>query len=118
MPHFVIDCSDTVLNLYKQKLICEQIHFTALETGLFNESEIKIRINPYNIYSVGNKVEEFVHVFTHIMQGRTTAQKAVLSKKIVAKLTSMFPNIDNIAMNVTEFEKATYYNRSMREIIS
>jgi 5-carboxymethyl-2-hydroxymuconate isomerase len=50
MPHFVMDCSDTVLNLYEQKLICEQIHSVALDTGLFIEREIKIRINTFNTY--------------------------------------------------------------------
>lgn len=113
MPHFVIDCSDTVLNLYQKKHICEQIHLVALATGLFVENEIKVRINPFNTYSIGNKTEEFIHVFAHIMQGRTTVQKAALSKQVVTKLTAMFPHIENIAMNVAEFEKATYSNRSM-----
>lgn len=46
------------------------------------------------------------------MEGRTTEQKAELSKAIVTKLTQMFPHIDNIAMNVSDFEKATYCNKS------
>lgn len=47
------------------------------------------------------------------MQGRTTEQKAKLSKTIVTKLSEMFPQVSNIAMNVSEFEKATYCNKSM-----
>jgi len=117
MPHFIMDCSETVLNFYEQKFICEQIHLVALNTGLFNESDIKIRLNPFKTYSVGNNEEEFIHVFAHIMQGRTAVQKADLSKKIVLKLSSMFPSIQNVAMNVTEFEKATYCNRAMLKVI-
>lgn len=79
---------------------------------LFAEHEIKVRVNPYKNYLVGNKRDEFIHVFTHIMQGRTTLQKAELSKAIVTKLTQLFPHIDNIAMNVSDFEKATYCNKS------
>lgn len=47
------------------------------------------------------------------MQGRTTAQKANLSKEIVSKLTELFPSIANIAINISDFEKATYCNRAM-----
>jgi len=112
-----MDCSDTVLNLYEQKFICEQIHLVALDTGLFNEGDIKIRLNPFKIYSVGNIENEFIHIFAYIMQGRTTVQKANLSKKIVSKLTSMFPSIQNVAMNITDFEKATYCNRAMLKVI-
>ncbi|WP_249365782.1 hypothetical protein [Pseudoalteromonas sp. NEC-BIFX-2020_002] len=49
------------------------------------------------------------------MEGLTTAQKAELSKVIVTKLTQMFPHIDNIAMNVSDFEKATYCNKNQLE---
>jgi len=117
MPHFVMDCSDTVLNLYEQKFICEQIHLVALDTGLFVESEIKVRLNPFKTCLVGNNKEAFIHVFAHIMQGRTTIQKATLSKQVVVKLTKMFPSIENIAMNVADFEKATYCNQAMLKAI-
>jgi 5-carboxymethyl-2-hydroxymuconate isomerase len=62
---------------------------------------------------VGNKREDFIHVFAHIMQGRTTEQKANLSRAIVSKLVTLFPEISNIAMNISDFEKATYCNRTM-----
>ena len=45
------------------------------------------------------------------MQGRTQEQRASLSKAIVSKLVELFPQIQNIAMNINEFEKATYCNR-------
>lgn len=47
------------------------------------------------------------------MQGRTTEQKANLSEQIVNKLVDLFPDVPNIAMNISDFEKATYCNRAM-----
>jgi len=47
------------------------------------------------------------------MEGRTTGQKAGLSKRIIAKLKSLFPDVPVVSMNVSEFEKATYCNRDM-----
>jgi 5-carboxymethyl-2-hydroxymuconate isomerase len=113
MPHFIIDCSEEILNIHSEEEIIEQLHLVANSSGLFEESDIKVRVHPYQQYSVGNKHELFIHVFSSIMQGRTTEQKAQLSKTVVEKLVSMFPDVPNIAMNVSEFEKATYCNRTM-----
>ena len=46
------------------------------------------------------------------MGGRSTLQKAELSKAIVTKLTQMFPQVANIAMNISDFEKDTYCNKN------
>jgi len=113
MPHFVMDCSESVFKFHDEEYIIEQIHLVANSTGLFDEGDIKVRVNPFRIYSVGNKREDFIHIFTHIMQGRTTEQKANLSQEVVTKLVALFPNIPNIAMNINDFEKATYCNRAM-----
>ena len=110
MPHFILDCSDSILDNYTEEDLMPSIHHAANSSNLFVENEIKVRINPYQKYLVGNKSADFIHVFAHIMQGRTTEQKAMLSKIIVSKLAALFPNIENIAINVSDFEKATYCN--------
>lgn len=113
MPHFVVDCSKGVLFFHDEETINQQIHIIANSTDLFEENDIKVRVNSFETYIVGNKKEDFIHVFANIMEGRTVAQKANLSKLIVKKLTEMFPNVANIAMNVSDFEKATYCNKNM-----
>ena len=113
MPHFILDCSETVLAEHSEEHILEQIRFVAHSTGLFDEDDIKVRVHPYQTYAVGNKKQDFIHVFAYIMEGRSTEQKADLSRRVVQKLTSMFPRISKIAMNVYDFEKSTYYNREM-----
>lgn len=113
MPHFVMDCSESVLKSHDEEYIIEQIYLVANATGLFDANDIKVRLNPFKKFSVGNKCEDFIHVFAHIMQGRTTEQKANLSKQMVTKLVALFPDIPNVAMNVSDFEKATYCNRAM-----
>ncbi|TPH13378.1 5-carboxymethyl-2-hydroxymuconate Delta-isomerase [Litorilituus lipolyticus] len=113
MPHFIVDCSESILASYDEEYIIEQIHLVAENSDLFDNNDIKVRLNTFKKYSVGNARQDFIHVFAHIMQGRTTKQKAALSQHIVEKLTELFPDIANIAMNISDFEKATYCNRSM-----
>ncbi len=114
MPHFVIDCSQHILELKDPNLIVSEVHSAANNTGLFEESDIKVRLNPFkNHYLVGGKQGDFIHVFANIMEGRSTEQKANLSKQIVVTLKALFPQIPFIAVNVRDFEKSTYCNKSM-----
>ena len=113
MPHFVIDCSANIIKLKTPEEIIQAVYNIAEATGFFAIEDIKARINPYAHYTVGGTKNDFIHVFGHIMQGRNTAQKANLSKQIVTKLKSMFPDVPVISMNVIDFEKATYCNKSM-----
>jgi len=113
MPHFVIDCSQGVLQSQAEERIIDRVHRAANATNLFDEGDIKVRVNPFLVYAVGNKREDFIHVFASIMEGRSIEQRANLSRHIVSELFSMFPHVTNIAMNVAEFEKATYCNRAM-----
>jgi len=113
MPHFVLDCSKQILDLQEPNKILLAVHKAAVETSLFDEADIKVRLNPFEKdYLVGGKQDNFIHVFANIMEGRTTEQKANLSKQIVSVLKDMFPVIPFIAINVNDFEKATYYNKN------
>ena len=113
MPHFIIDCSENVLSLEREEAILHAVHKTAHATGLFKANDIKVRIRAFKKYAVGNTKKNFIHVFGNIMEGRSTEAKAGLSKAIVSKLKSMFPEIPVISINIREFEKATYFNRDM-----
>lgn len=113
MPHFVLDCSRSILDSHTEEEVISQVHAAANSSGLFDEADIKVRVNPFVVYAVGNRREAFIHVFASIMEGRTVEQKASLSKLIVSELASLFPDVRNLAMNVAEFEKATYCNRAM-----
>ncbi|WP_223671185.1 tautomerase family protein [Kangiella shandongensis] len=65
-------------------------------------------------YLVGGARPQFMHVFAHIMQGRSVEQRQQLSQSVVKVLSELFPEVQAIAMNVYEFEKNTYRNRAMQ----
>ncbi|MDC2887984.1 5-carboxymethyl-2-hydroxymuconate Delta-isomerase [Psychrosphaera algicola] len=113
MPHFVIDCSKNVLAQHDEKSVISGVHKVAFSTGLFDEGDIKVRVNAFDTFLVGAQTSDFIHVFAHIMEGRNIDQKAMLSHEIVKHLVSLFPSVNNIAMNIYDFEKATYCNRAM-----
>lgn len=113
MPHFVADCSPELLRIHDEGTIIDALHRAAYSSGLFEESDIKVRVHPFEHYAVGGRRDDFIHVFCWIMQGRSVEQRAALSKAIVSELAGMFPALPRIAANIAEFEKATYFNRAM-----
>lgn len=113
MPHFVIDCSENVIRIKSADDIMQEVYNAALSTGLFPASEIKVRIDPFAYYNNGNSLEDFIHVFGYIMEGRNTDQKANLSKAIVSKLNAIIPEVPVISINISDFEKASYFNKTM-----
>jgi 5-carboxymethyl-2-hydroxymuconate isomerase len=113
MPHFVIDCSENILSLKSPEEIMQAVYDTAESTDLFDPGDIKVRINPFQYYNIGNTKDDFIHIFANIMEGRTTAQKSNLSNKIIGQLKVMFPEVPILSINIRDFEKATYCNKSM-----
>lgn len=113
MPHFIIDCSQNIIEKKSPEEIIQKVYNTATATQLFKEGDVKVRINPYEFFNNGNSNADFIHVFANIMQGRTSNQKKNLSEKIVKELKLMFPEVPIISMNIRDFEKATYCNKSM-----
>lgn len=91
----------------------QAVYDVAESSALFKKNDIKVRIHPFKYYQLGDGKKDFIHVFGNIMEGRTTAQKADLSEKIIKKLNEMFPDISILSMNVSEFELATYSNKSL-----
>ena len=113
MPHFVIDCSENVIRLKSAEEIMQEVFNAALSTDLFIASEIKVRINPFSYYNNGNTLDDFIHVFGYIMEGRNTDQKAKLSKAIVTKLNEILSEVPVISINIKDFDKTSYFNKTM-----
>jgi 5-carboxymethyl-2-hydroxymuconate isomerase len=113
MPHFIIECSEDILTRQSPEQIMQAIYDAAESTGLFAENDIKVRIRPYKYYKLGDTKKDFLHVFGNIMEGRSIEQRADLSKRVIERLDQMLPDISILSMNVSEFEMATYCNKSL-----
>ena len=113
MPHFVLDCSENILELQKPREVLKEVLETAYATGLFEKNDIKVRLNPFKHSLVQGSDNDFIHVFANIMQGRTVEQKNNLSKQMITKLKFMFPEVPILSINIRDFEKDTYCNKTM-----
>lgn len=113
MPHFIIDCSENIIQLKTPEEIIQKVYDAAKSTNLFDSGDIKVRIQSFKYYNIGNTKKDFIHIFGNIMEGRTSQQKSNLSKIIVSELKVLFPDVPIISINIRDFEKATYCNKTM-----
>ena len=113
MPHFILDCSENILEIQEPRKPIETVFETAFDTGLFGRNDIKVRLNPFKHSLEQSGEADFIHVFGNIMEGRTPEQKANLSKVIVTRLNELFPDVPIISMNIRDFTKESYFNKLM-----
>jgi 5-carboxymethyl-2-hydroxymuconate isomerase len=119
MPHFIIECSDSILSLADPDELMRSVYAAAESTTLFAVSGvggIKVRLNPYSCFINVDAHEHFVHVFANIMEGRTQEQKKILSDKVVRRLKEMLPTVEIISMNIRDFERSTYCNAATVDV--
>jgi 5-carboxymethyl-2-hydroxymuconate isomerase len=113
MPHFIIDCSEDVIEQESPEAIMQAVYDVAQATELFAPNDIKVRLRTYQYFKLAEGKRDFIHIFAYIMEGRSTEQKQHLSRRIIERLKDMFPAISILSINIGEFEKATYSNKAL-----
>ncbi|MCJ7933351.1 MAG: 5-carboxymethyl-2-hydroxymuconate Delta-isomerase [Chryseobacterium sp.] len=113
MPHFIIDCSQDIFQERNPSDLMDAVYEAAESSGLFAANDIKVRLQPYQYYRLGNDKKNFLHVFGYIMEGRNKEQRAHLSKQITVRLTELLPSISFLSVSIDEFEAATYTNKAL-----
>lgn len=113
MPHFIIDCSHTILQQKTADELMNTVYETAEKTGLFAPNDIKVRLRSFEHYKLGEGKTNFIHVFGYIMEGRNKEQKANLSRRIVEQLSELQTDASFLSVNISDFEFETYCNKSL-----
>jgi len=112
MPHFIIDCSPDILQQQSADELMQLVYEAAEATGLFAKNDIKVRIRAYEHFRLADGKTNFIHIFGYIMEGRTTEQKANLSRLIISRLSALQMDTSFLSINISDFERATYCNQS------
>ena len=113
MPHFIIECNREIAEKIGPDELLRTVYHAADATGLFEKSDIKVRIKPYELFINGGIKKDFIHVFGNILYGRTDDQKTALSRKVVEQLYHLSPQTEIISINIRDFDKASYCNKNM-----
>ncbi|CAM4037937.1 5-carboxymethyl-2-hydroxymuconate Delta-isomerase [Pseudoalteromonas byunsanensis] len=87
MPHLIIEHSSN-LPIPAQQLV-DAVHYAAERTELFAPETIKTRTQSTEYFKVDDKKIGFIHIHAHLIEGRTEAQKQLLSNTLLETLQNM-----------------------------
>lgn len=59
MPHFIIECSQDILQQKSPDEIMDAVYESAESTGLFAVNDIKVRLQPYTYFRLGDQKKTF-----------------------------------------------------------
>lgn len=108
MPHLIIEFADEPAVADRIDALVDAVHRAAVETGLFDESHIRVRAIPVAHYRVAGKVDPFVHLQCRIHAGRTDEQKRRLSEAVLAVIREQGLPVKSLTVEVVEMERASY----------
>ncbi len=112
MPHCVIETSSELRKLIDLDLLVKEIHDTTEMSGLFEKGDVKSRLLISEYYLVGGERENYVHIVTHILSGRSESQRKNLADLIALKLCDLLPTVEMLSVEVREINKKMYSNRN------
>ncbi|OHU89088.1 MULTISPECIES: 5-carboxymethyl-2-hydroxymuconate isomerase [Pseudoalteromonas] len=88
MPHLIIEHSNN-LPIPAQQLV-EAVHLATQSTALFDPTTLKTRTQSTDYYKLAEGKIGFVHIHAHLIEGRSEAQKQLLSNALLEVLQTMF----------------------------
>lgn len=112
MPHCVIETSSELSEIINLESLVKEIHDITEESGLFEKGDVKSRLLMSENYLVGGVKDQYVHIVTHILTGRSEIQRKNLADSIALKLCELLPTVEMLSVEVREIDKKMYSNRT------
>lgn len=111
MPHCIIEYSSGVADQVSIEELVSATYQGALNSGLFDEYDIKSRAIAYQHHQMGSTRDSFVHVTVRLLSGRSDEQKADLSEKVLAQIESILPHVVSVGVEIYDMHHESYRKR-------
>ncbi|WP_299729181.1 5-carboxymethyl-2-hydroxymuconate Delta-isomerase [uncultured Endozoicomonas sp.] len=111
MPHFIIECSRSIEKFTLPDQLMSSVFQSAVQSGLFNETDIKVRVQPFDHYLLPVKRMDFIHVTARILSGRSEEQKQLLSENVMDALAGFGFKNTLVSVDVEDSNRAVYLKR-------
>lgn len=108
MPHIVIEYSENLNHQVKSSELTKKAHKTVTDSGLFDPQAVKARSIAYNDVTLPDNAQNFLHITTSILSGRTEEEKKSLSTALFQTAKTAIPEIDKLSVNIHEMNINTY----------
>jgi 5-carboxymethyl-2-hydroxymuconate isomerase len=93
MPHFVVDCSQAVLDSVSPDSLIRAIDGVASSSGLFRSYDsVKVRVHPFEHYSEAGAATDFIHVMAYV-GGLNQNDSGNLADSLIAAVKEQAPSV-------------------------
>ncbi|MFV2032400.1 MAG: 5-carboxymethyl-2-hydroxymuconate Delta-isomerase [Gammaproteobacteria bacterium] len=111
MPHCIIEYSHEVADQVSIDDLIAAAHRGAMDSGLFDEYDIKTRAMACLHHRTGQTQDSFVHVTLRLLSGRNDQQKSLLSEKLLASIEPLLPNVASVGVEICDMHSESYRKR-------
>ena len=111
MPHIIIEYSAEVAEKIDISKIVDAAHQGAMASDLFPEYDIKTRAIGYTLHRTGQTRDSFVHLAVHLLDGRTDAQKSMLSECVLSTVEPLLAEVVSVGVEIVDIHRASYRKR-------
>jgi 5-carboxymethyl-2-hydroxymuconate isomerase len=108
MPHLIIEHTPLTESGVALPEMMQAVHSAAFSTGIFNESDIKIRAQEYEAALIGGKQNSFIHVLIYLISGRDRDTKKRLTEAVHRAVRDQFPAIASISVDARDLDREVY----------
>lgn len=110
MPHLILEYSDNIAPNVRATDLLKRAHLALQATGIFNTADLKSRAYTAENYLTGDSGTSgsFVHAWFYLLEGRTEAQKTILSDTLFALLQENASFANQISVDICDMNKACY----------
>lgn len=106
MPHCIIEYSEDLNGRVNE--IIEAVYSGAVNSGLFDSGDIKVRAIAYQHFHIGVANASFIHVSSRILSGRNSSQKCTLNSAITSAINTLTLTQCVITAEVIDIHKKSY----------
>lgn len=113
MPHLTLEYTDNIPQFQAGQML-GQLNKALLDSGQFEEADIKSRALKLDTYAIGNAKQGrgFIHIKIALLSGRTPQVKQALSASLLATLQqgAVWPTemALQLSVEVLEIDRASY----------
>ena len=121
MPHFLLECSDNIVETIDPKDFFPALHELLIGSGPFNLQEIKSRVIRHQEYFIADGAPDkaFVHLTLSILEGREIGLQKTVGKKVLEFLKERFQASAQkrelaLSLEIREMSRETYFKETIR----
>jgi 5-carboxymethyl-2-hydroxymuconate isomerase len=115
MPHLVIEHSSAGHAHFDAAELMQALHAAAASTGVMQAADIKVRAISYDDYLVAGLRDGFCHVSVFLLEGRTPAQKRMLSETLRDCLAQALPATRSLSVDIRDMDAFAYKKRLLAD---